>query len=977
MHIFNIAEVENVINMGDIMIRIKTNESKEALYIKNGLEMDSSLVDIEVSIRWGYQVNDKDTSIVLNTRQAIKNTLDKENVLLTLYENHIRAPRVIKPGLKTEFPILGRKYKHQDGKDIKVIDSIDECLYGNNDYYVKYVKFNKEYVVHVVNLKVICVEEKVSDEEDFSDIVIRTKAFNYKTVKTSLANLPTKEKDEIESIAVKSIHALGLDFGAVTIGKNDDNLYYAIDVDATCTTENNECLDLYIKELKNTIMLLDGISKEKQDITIGADPECLLKDKNNGNLILASHIVKDGYSIGYDDRSIEASKIDHPVLEIRPVYSTNPIDVYQSVRSLLKTLSQNIGFKNIGVYAGSVPLYNYWTGGHIHFGTKPNSKLIQALDNYLALPLLMIEKSNTARQRNEKYGVLGNFRHKDHGGFEYCTISSWLVSPKITKGVLCLAKVVVEEYLNLSKIYINNYEDVRSYYQIKKDNFRDAIEEIVLEIMKTETYKIYQEEIDYIFNMIEKGEEWAEEKDLRETWKLEINEEEYKIKKACYIPRKTRNKYGIKIGDKVNIHVGGTLLSLDVYPKDDASAFKNGFINFSSDIHYKISVTPNHDLCIYKKINNSEYKIGPVIAIMCDKEENYVGMFGAQTNLFKKMVKIAKSKGILVYVSTIDQFNWDRELVRGYCYDFDKDEWYRDYFPLPNIIYDRGLNICKYNYGKLATEFIDKTEKYNIKFINEPKAIEVISSKWDTNVMLNANEKTKKYIPETLELNTNNLKYMLNKYETIYLKLNDGYGGAGIICIDKINDDTYKVIHKKRDGNNNKDRVAKTDIVNVVKDIIQGEDYTMGHYIVQQGIKFIEHQGRGFELRALMIKNNEGNWLRTAVVGRIRGSTKEFINYWDGFDLSSKLIKDNLAEHETAIRNKINNLTREVSTVIEQNNLHMGEVAIDIGIDENMNLYIIELNSKPDNLLAYIGAYKRRSIAITRIIEYGKYLASK
>ena len=60
--------------------------------------------------------------------------------------------------------------------------------------------------------------------------------------------------------------------------------------------------------------------------------------------------------------------------------------------------------------------------------------------------------------------------------------------------------------------------------------------------------------------------------------------------------------------------------------------------------------------------------------------------------------------------------------------------------------------------------------------------------------------------------------------------------------------------------------------------------------------------------------------------------------------------------------------------VIDANNVQAGEIAIDFGIDEELNIFVIELNSKPDNLLSTIGAYKMRSRSIYRIIEYAKYL---
>jgi len=61
---------------------------------------------------------------------------------------------------------------------------------------------------------------------------------------------------------------------------------------------------------------------------------------------------------------------------------------------------------------------------------------------------------------------------------------------------------------------------------------------------------------------------------------------------------------------------------------------------------------------------------------------------------------------------------------------------------------------------------------------------------------------------------------------------------------------------------------------------------------------------------------------------------------------------------------------------MNQSKLKAGEFAIDLGITKDMNLYIIELNSKPDTLLSYIGAFKLRNTYLNRILEYSKYLVT-
>lgn len=960
------------------MIKFCFNESKEAVYINNlinnGVFINDSEVKNDFTIRWGNILDNEEKGIVFNTKKAINNCLDKENMHLILKRNQIYTPNIIKPSKKTEFPILGRKYIHKNGTDIKVIDSIDECLQSDCDYFVNYLNFKKEYRVHVVDQEIIWIEEFYEEKPSFKEPKIKTKKYGYKTKDINIDSILKRDHFQITDLAKKSIHYLGLDFGVVLVGKELNGKYYVIDIDSTCEDVSIDCLNKYINKFKKMLIKYDELLNNKIDATIGADPECLLKDKTNGNLVMASNFIKNDNELGYDHRSIEAGKNYYPIVEIRPKSSNKPLKVFESIKDLILKLSKEIHFKNIGIYAGSVPLYNYLIGGHIHFGISPNAKLIKALDNYLAIPIMMIEKKETARQRNIKYGVLGNYRDKEHG-FEYCSLSSWLINPDITKGVLCLAKVIVNEHLTLNNVFLNSYSDVRSFYLLKKYYFKNNIKVIYNDIKKTNTYKLYKKQIDYLFNLIELDEEWNESQDIKENWGYESSNDEYKIDNTCYIPKLTRDKLNINIGEIIKIKIGETIFELQVYPRDDSSYSKNGYISFSSDINKKTSLREFDKLDLWKDDNNNYYRAGPVIGIMCDLMENELGIFGNQTTLFRKLIKISKQKGVLLYVLSLYDINWDELTVNGYSYNFEIDDWYKDIFPIPNVMYERGLNVCEYNFGDYSYRLMDKIKKYSIKFINHPYGIDMISNKWKTYNLLVSSKDTTMYLPKTYELTPNNFKYVLNTYNIFYIKLKDGYGGAGIYCVKHLNGNKYVILHKNDINDENEQIVVyKNEIYSVVKMLMERDNLYEYNYIIQEGIRFIEYNNKGYELRILMIKNKNGKWLRTAIIGRMRSSNEEFVNYWDGYKTSSKLLSS-LGQDEDIIRNKIYELTESVTKVLDENDLNLGEVAIDIGIDYNLKPYIIELNSKPDNLLSYIGAFKKRHLVFSRILDYAKFLA--
>ncbi|MCZ4142661.1 hypothetical protein BZG17_33240, partial [Escherichia coli] len=99
--------------------------------------------------------------------------------------------------------------------------------------------------------------------------------------------------------------------------------------------------------------------------------------------------------------------------------------------------------------AGSMPQRGLPLGGHVHFsGITLNGELLRTLDNYLALPLAMLQDPR-GDARRPRYGALGDFRLKSHGGFEYRTLPSFLVSPLVAKGVVGLAGLIASNYRRL------------------------------------------------------------------------------------------------------------------------------------------------------------------------------------------------------------------------------------------------------------------------------------------------------------------------------------------------------------------------------------------------------------------------------------------------------------------------------------------------------------------------------------------------
>lgn len=963
-------------------IEVIIDDSLEGLELTRELQYKiiQNKLNNDFIIRWGNWLDKKEmkVGIEFNSSQAIKNTIDKENILLILKKSGINCPQRIKPGKKTDFPVIGRNYSHMSGTDIKIIDSLEEYKRCDSDYFIQYLKIVEEYKVHVMDMDIFLIEEKCCENKlELDDLIIRTKAFGWKLRQSNLMDKDDIEVKIINDLAKKAVYSLGLDFGIVNIGKTLEDIWYVLDVDATCEWTSENCKEAYINQFVKLICEYDALAGSKNEVTIGADIECIIKDKETGTLIFASDFFEQKGAIGADSRSIEGNKEYFPIMEIRPDYSISPIKVFDSIKKILNETTSYINYKNLGIYAGNMPIYNYWVGGHVHFGVKPNIKLIRALDNYLALPMMMIEKAYSSRKRKTKYGVLGNYRLKFHQGFEYCTIASWIVSPEIAKGVLSLAKVIVQEYFNLHEKFLCSYSDIRAFYLVEKFYFRDRIEKILNNLRNTETFKEYSSVIEPLFEKILLCEEWEEDLDIKEAWNLEESNDIYYVPSRCFIPKRKREEFSVSTGQIITIRIGINNYEVQVFPKDDFSVEKDGYVSFSKDICREIGIQEDDNVSMWLDLKDNIYRVGPVLAIISKVMNGHKDIFGPQTYYFRKLIKLSRDKGMIAYILSIDEANWDADKAEGYIYNFDKNQWIKKCFPVPNVFYNRWSIISRDNYSEYG-KYIEYLKRNSIKFINSLECMELTNDKWNTNLLLSSSNKINNFKPRTWEYDSHDrLKRCVEECKSVFMKLKCGSNSAGIFYVEKINDSSYVIIHKNMYDYVEKIKTQESDFIEIIDEKIEEMGCKNTDYIIQQKIPFIKYKEKSFEIRVIMQKNSTGNWMRTCMIARCTAESENFITVEDEIDLRSSVVLLNCFDEKAEyIGNQIRQISKDVVSILDDKGIQVGELAVDFGVDENFNIFIIELNSKPDNLLYAIGALKIRNLAAYRILEYSKFLAN-
>lgn len=331
-----------------------------------------------------------------------------------------------------------------------------------------------------------------------------------------------KEVKRITTAARIAVQALGLDFAIVhvVLSKPRKPIIRSVDPSPPLATKALKALIKFLVE--------SPYSPDKKEVKLGADPEFILINRDTGKMIPASQFLPRFGTVGCDSVRIP-NRQQRPIGELRPEPSPSPLVLAENIRKSLLQAVKLLPYNNIEWMAGSQPTSNYPIGGHIHFSNIAlSSKLLRALDNYLAIPVFLMEDTKTSTMRRTKYGLLSDFRIKDYGGFEYRTISSWLVTPEISKGVLCLAKLIVSNYSELTTNYFTRPDIQKAFYSGDKSYLRDIYHQIWNAIMALPGAKEFASYLEPIHELCQNLQDWDESRDIRETWGIPIPKKKYR-----------------------------------------------------------------------------------------------------------------------------------------------------------------------------------------------------------------------------------------------------------------------------------------------------------------------------------------------------------------------------------------------------------------------------------------------------------------
>lgn len=360
------------------------------------------------------------------------------------------------------------------------------------------------------------------------------------------------------------------------------------------------------------------------------------------------------------------------------------------------------------------------------------------------------------------------------------------------------------------------------------------------------------------------------------------------------------------------------------------------------------------------KKTNKYVKIGPLVGILTTSQAN---TFKGNRKNFKDLIKMGIKTGILIYVFSVESINFQDKSVKAHLYLPSQKKWIIRTMPLPDVIYNR-IAYRKDEEKPIVKKAIQFFSNERIPFFNPHFFNKSSLFKW-----MKESSELNHFLPETSLLTIKNLNYFISKYPMIYLKPIHGKAGVGFIKIEKLNS-SYLLTYQTSKITYNKQFYSFNNLWNTVLNLIKNKGY-----IIQQGIKLKTYEGHPYDVRILVQKNGLGIWKVSGIGIRVAGKQSITTHVPQGGHIQSfdKVINDSFGKEFNRTWNlTISDLAIKIATHVESKTDHyLGEISIDMGIDQYDNIWFFEANAKPMEF----DEPNIRETSLLRLMQYFRYLS--
>lgn len=331
------------------------------------------------------------------------------------------------------------------------------------------------------------------------------------------------------------------------------------------------------------------------------------------------------------------------------------------------------------------------------------------------------------------------------------------------------------------------------------------------------------------------------------------------------------------------------------------------------------------DIPFEVKVQNDSIMIGPVIGILGCRRKQDLSQALLQLILMR-FVDYESIKG-LIFVFTEDSVHYDKRLIEGYYYCPSEKNWKPGIFPYPSAIFVNKDSMSR------------KMYQYFVQIIGDKIFYSQHLTKWLQFRLIAKDHNLKQYLPHTIPLTSKKgLIDMLKKYGSVYLKPNQSYQGKGMYSIKR----TKQGYVVKNEYNQIKIFHSSYQLSSFIKKHIYGKPY-----LIQQSVPF-QYKNRMVDFRVYLQKDKHKKWFCPGITTRISTENSIITNSRNRAGLLEagegfRQLFSISIEESKRIQEKMIEVCTMIATLIENEGIHLGDVAFDVIVDSNLKIWILEL----------------------------------
>ncbi|MCR8842744.1 YheC/YheD family protein [Paenibacillus sp. SC116] len=392
------------------------------------------------------------------------------------------------------------------------------------------------------------------------------------------------------------------------------------------------------------------------------------------------------------------------------------------------------------------------------------------------------------------------------------------------------------------------------------------------------------------------------------------------------LPSAFFTRWGLKDGQTYVVQVGGRSVKAVIRLAKEGNS---STIQLSRMLQKKLLLPSIQSL--HMKYQNGSLRLGPVIGIVYARITDHSGL----------MLRHLSSHANVVVSFLPNEVNWSTGLIHGRSLSRNttgENRVNRQALPIPDVIYNRIVPYKVYERPHVR-QFLQKARTRRIPLFNPP----FIFRKDTIHQYLMKHASIRSHLPASVIAPTlTQVTQLLASHQAVFFKPVTGSQGKGI----------YK-IKKGVDGIFSKEaRFNKRYMVSSSKDLsklyheVVGK-HTRAAYLVQADVQLAKFNNDFFDFRVHLFKDGKHKWQISAIGANVFGS-ENVTTHGGWIKPVQEVLKPVFGAKATMVEKGILALSLQVANQVTKCiKQPVGEVALDIGVDQKGKAWLFEVNSKP------------------------------